>query len=276
MVTGVTHGIGKATALGLARTGATVILVARDPVRGEATLQEIRRESGNSDVDLLIADLSSQKAIRQLAKDFQQRYTALHVLIHTAGVFLLKRQESVDGLEMTFAVNHLAPFLLTNLLLDVLKSSAPARIINVASEAHRSGDLKLDDLQTVKQYNVWRAYARSKLAMVLCSYELARTLQGTGVTVNCVHPGFVSTNMGMNNVGPTVQKVAKFILSHLGTSPEEGAKTSFYLATSPEVQDVSGKYFAKCIPKRSAPISYNKALQRQMWEESAKLVYLHY
>lgn len=272
LVTGATSGIGKATALGLAKMGATVILVARDAGRGEEARREIQAQSGNTSVDLLLADLSVQSSIRQLAETFQQRYAQLHVLINTAGVFMLRREETVDGLEMTFAVNALAPFLLTNLLLDQLKASAPARIINVNSDSHKSGDLQLDDLQTVKGYNVWRAYARSKLALLLCTYELARRLQGTGVTANSVHPGFVFTNMGMNNVGPTMQSVAKFILAHLGATPEEGAKTSLYLASSPDIENVSGKYFAKLAPRPSLPLSYDEALQRQVWEASAKLI----
>ena len=273
LVTGATSGIGKATALGLAKQGATVVIVARNPVRGEAAQREIQEQSGNPSVDMLLADLSEQASIRQLAETFQQRYAQLHVLINNAGVFMLRREETVDGIEMTFAVNNLAPFLLTNLLLDLLKASAPARIINVNSDSHKSGsDLQLDDLQTAKHYNVWRAYARSKLAMLLCTYELARRLQGTGVTANCVHPGFVFTNMGMNNVGPTMQSVAKFLLAHLGATPEEGAKTSLYLATSPDVENVSGKYFAKLAPRPSLPISYDESLQKHVWEASARLV----
>ena len=274
MVTGATAGVGKATALGLAQMGATVVMMARDATRGENARREIQEQSGNTAVDLLLGDLSSQASIRQLAETFKQRYSHLHVLINNAGTLMLKRTETVDGLEMTFAVNNLAPFLLTYLLLDVLKASAPARIVNVASDAHTAGDLNLQDLQTVKGYNVWRAYARSKEALVLCSYEFARRLQGTGVTINCVHPGFVYSNLGMNNVGPGVQRVARIVLSRLGSSPEEGAKTSLYLATSPDVKNITGKYFAKCVPKRSAPVTYDEALQKQVWEASARLVHV--
>jgi NAD(P)-dependent dehydrogenase (short-subunit alcohol dehydrogenase family) len=178
-------------------------------------------------------------------------------------------------LETMFAVNHLASFLLTNLLLDVLKASAPARIVNVNSGAHLSGKILLDDLQTTKGYKMMQVYGNSKLAQLLTSYELARQLQGTNVTINCLHPGFVGTNIGANNVGPIVGAVVKKTISLLGTSPETGARTSIYLATSPEVEHISGKYFVNSIPKPSAALSYNETLQKQMWDISAKLVHLN-
>jgi NAD(P)-dependent dehydrogenase (short-subunit alcohol dehydrogenase family) len=271
MVTGANSGIGKATAMGLAEMGATVVMVSRDLARGKAAQSEIKAKSGNDAVDLLLADLSSQQSIRQLAEDFKQRYSQLHVLINNAGMSSLRRRETVDGLEVTFAVNHLAPFLLTNVLLDVIKASAPSRIINVSSDAHEAGYIKMDDLQSEKKY--MRAYGQSKLALVLFTYELARRLQGTGVTANCLHPGFVATNFGQNGTGPLGRGVIKF-LSRFGMSPEEGAKTSIFLATSPEVEGVTGKYFVKSIPKRSAPITYDETLQRQLWEESVRLVKL--
>lgn len=274
MVTGANSGIGKATALGLAQMGANVVMVARDRTRGEVAQNEVKAKSGNNFVDLLVADLSSQQSIRQLIENFKQHYKQLHVLINNAGVFMLTRRETVDGLEITFAVNYLAPFLLTNLLLDVLKASAPARIVNVSSEAHENGYIKMDDLQAKKNYRPFRAYGQSKLALVMFNYELARRLQGTGVTANCLHPGFVATNIGQSGVVPVARPVAKFVLSFLGISPEEGAKTSIYLATSTDVEDVTGKYFVKSVISRSAPISYDESLQRQLWEESAKLVKL--
>ncbi len=211
MVTGATSGIGKATALGLAQIGATVVMVSRDRARGEAAQSEIKTKSGNNAVDLLIADLSSQQSIRQLAENFKRNYTQLHVLINNAGVFMLTRRETVDGLEMTFAVDYLAP--------------------------------------------------------------LARRLQGTGVTANCLHPGFVATNFAQRDLWPIARTAAKLVL-FFGISPEEGAKTSIYLASSPDVEGVTGKYFVKSIPKRSTPISYDESLQQQLWEESAKLVNL--
>ncbi len=272
MVTGANSGIGKATALELAQMGATVVMVCRDRARGEEAKSEITTKSRNNAVDLLLADLSSQQSIRQLVENFQQHYTHLHVLINNAGAgaAFTGRRETVDGLEMTFAVNYLAPFLLTNLLLDVLKASAPARIVNVSSNSHEAGYIKLDDLQA-EHYKSMRAYGQSKLAVVLFTYELARRLQGTGVTANCLHPGFVATNFGQRDVGPAVRLLVKLIGS-FGASPQEGAKTSIYLASSPEVEGVTGTYFVKSIPKRSAAISYDESLQRQLWQQSAKLV----
>src|SRR5436189_1146360 len=276
MVTGANSGIGKATALALAQMGATVVMVCRDRARGEEARSEIITKSRNNAVDLLQADLSSQQSIRQLVEHFQHHYTHLHVLINNAGAtFPGRRRETVDGLEMTFAVNYLAPFLLTNLLLDTLKASAPARIVNVSSESHQSGYIKMDDLELEKGYRLMRAYGQSKLALVLFTYELARRLQGTGVTANCLHPGFVATNIGQNGVGSIGRSIVKLIFSRLGISPEEGAKTSISLASSPEIEGVTGKYFIKSIPVRSAPISYDETLQRQLWDESAKLVNLH-
>jgi NAD(P)-dependent dehydrogenase (short-subunit alcohol dehydrogenase family) len=274
LVTGATSGVGKATALGLAQMGATVVMVSRDRGRGEVVQEEIKQESGNDAVDLLLADLASQQSIRQLVEDFKQRYTQLHVLINNAGVVTLKRQETIDGLETTFAVNQLAPFLLTNLLLDTLKASVHARIINVSSDAQEAGYIDLDDLQSQKRYRSLRAYSQSKLALTLFTYELARRLQGSGVTANCLHPGFVATKIGQNGAPPIERLVVNAVFSTFGISPEKGAATSLYLASSPDVEGVTGKYFVKSIPKRSAALSYDTALQRQLWEASAKLVKL--
>jgi len=188
MITGANSGIGKATALGLAQMGATVVLVSRDRARGEEAQNEIKAKSGNDAIDLLLADLSSQQSIRQLVADFKQRYTWLHVLINNAGTFALTRRETVDGLEMSFSVNVLAPFLLTNLLLDVIKASAPARIVNVSSNLQAKNYLKLDDLLSKKRYRPMLGYAQSKLAVVLFTYELARRLEGTGVTATACTP----------------------------------------------------------------------------------------
>src|SRR5216684_24821 len=272
MVTGANSGIGKATAQALAQMGATVVMVCRGRARGEEAKSEITTKSKNNAVDLLQADLSSQQSIRQLVENFQHHYTHLHVLINNAGAsFPGRRRETVDGLEMTFAVNYLAPFLLTNLLLDVLKASAPARIVNVSSDAQASGSIQMDDLQAEKHYR--SAYGQSKLAEVLFTYELARRLQGTGVTANCLHPGFVATNIGQSGMGPASRIMTRLIFA-FGISPQEGAKTSLYLASSPEVEGVTDKYFVKGIPQRSAPISYDESLQRQLWEKSVKLVNL--
>src|SRR5438105_867551 len=272
MVTGANSGIGKATALELAQMGATVVMVSRDRARGEEAKQEITTKSRNNAVDLLQADLSSQQSIRQLVENFQHHYTHLHVLINNAGAtFPGRRRETVDGLEMTFAVNYLAPFLLTNLLLDTLKASAPARIVNVSSAAHTSGSIQMDDLQAEKLYRPMRTYPQSKLAVVLFTYELARRLQGSGVTANCLHPGFVATHFGQRDAGTAFRLLVK-VIGSFGTSPEKGAKTSIYLASSPDVEGVTGTYFVKSISRRSASISYDESLQRQLWELSAKLV----
>src|SRR2546426_7715601 len=272
MVTGANSGIGKATALALAQRGATVVMVCRDRARGEEARSEITTTSRNNAVDLLQADLSSQQSIRQLVETFQHHYTHLHVLINNAGAaFPGRRRETVDGLEMTFAVNYLAPFLLTNLLLDVLKASAPARIVNVSSNSHEAGYIQLDDLQEEKHYRSMHVYGQSKLAVVLFTYELAHRLQGTGVTANCLHPGFVATHFGQRDVGPAFRLLVK-VIGSFGASPQDGAKTSIYLASSPQVEGVTDKYFVKSIPKRSAAISYDESLQRQLWEQSAKLV----
>jgi len=270
MITGANSGIGKATALGLAQMGATVVLVSRDRARGEEAQKEIKAKSGNDAIDLLLADLSSQQSIRQLVEDFKQRYTRLHVLINNAGVFALTWRETVDGLEMSFAVNVLAPFLLTNLLLDVIKASAPARIVNVSSNQQEANHLKLDDLQLEKSYRPMRAYAQSKLAVVLFTYELARRLEGTGVTANCLHPGFVATNIAQRDLVLPARLATKLIF-RFGTSPEKGAKTSLYLATSPDVEGVTGKYFEKSVPRKSAPLSYDESLQQQLWKACAQL-----
>ncbi len=270
MITGANSGIGKATALGLAQMGATVVLVSRDRARGEEAQNEIKAKSGNDAIDLLLADLSSQQSIRQLVEDFKQRYTRLHVLINNAGVFALTWRETVDGLEMSFAVNVLAPFLLTNLLLDVIKASAPARIVNVSSNQQEANHLKLDDLQLEKSYRPMRAYAQSKLAVVLFTYELARRLEGTGVTANCLHPGFVATNIAQRDLVLPARLATKLIF-RFGTSPEKGAKTSLYLATSLDVEGVTGKYFEKSVPRKSTPLSYDESLQQQLWKVCAQL-----
>src|SRR5438270_10345319 len=273
MVTGANSGIGKATALALAQMGATVVMVCRNRARGEQARSEITTKSRNNAVDLLLGDLSSQQSIRPLVEHFQHHYTHLHVLINNAGASFPGRRETVDGVEMTLAVNYLAPFLLTHLLLDVLKASAPARIVNVSSNSHEAGYIKLDNLQSKNPYRSMKVYGQSKLAVVLFTYELARRLQGTGVTVNCLHPGFVATHFGQRDAGPAFRLLVK-VIGSFGTSPQEGAKTSIYLASSPEVEGVTDKYFVKSIPKRSAAISYDESLQRHLWEQSAKLVNL--
>jgi retinol dehydrogenase-14 len=270
LITGATSGIGKATAMGLANMGAGVVMVGRDRGRGEAALAEIEEGSPNASVELMLADLSSQEEIHRLADEFKEAYPRLDVLINNAGVIRSKRVTTADGLEMTFAVNHLAHFLLTNLLLDVLKANAPSRIINVASGEQRNGTIDFDDLQGEKEYKTAKAYGQSKLANVLFTYELSRRLQGTGVSVNCLHPGAgVRTNLGSGVSG--VFGFTVRALTPLMKSPEKGAETSIYLASSSEVEGLSGGYFVKKAEARSSDASYDERLARRLWEVSADL-----
>jgi NAD(P)-dependent dehydrogenase (short-subunit alcohol dehydrogenase family) len=269
MITGVNSGIGKTTALGLAHTRATVVMVCRSQERGEAARAEIEQKSSNQRIYLLLADLASQAAIRRLAEDFKRQYSELHVLINNAGVIPRKRQVTVDGFETQFAVNHLAPFLLTNLLLDLLKSSAPARIVTVSSDMHRGATIDFDDLQSVGSYRPVRAYSQTKLANVLFTYELARKLQETKVTANCLHPGMVATKLLADGIG--IPRALRSSTKVIGSSPEKGAKTSIYLAASPEVEGVSGKYFVRQKATESSKISYDQSLARRLWKQSAHL-----
>lgn len=269
MVTGATSGMGKATATALAQMGATVILVARNRGKGEAVRDEIRARSGNSNVEVMYADLSSQQAIRELAKAFKQQYQHLHVLVNNAGGIFFQHETTIDGFEMTFAVNHLAYFLLTNLLLDVLKASTPTRIINISSTVEQSGRINFDDLQYAKRYVGFSAYAQAKLATMLFTYELARRLEGTGVTVNAVRPGPVATNFGKN--GKSLMNVILPLLFRFATSAEEGAQTAIYLASSPEVEGMTGKVFYHSKELRSSQRSYDVALQKRMWQVSEEL-----
>lgn len=265
LVTGANAGIGRATALGLAQLGAKVVMVARNRERGEAAQVDIQKESDNEQVDLLLADLSVQADIRQLAKDFKERYTRLDVLINNAGIIPPARSVTVDGLETQFAVNHLAYFLLTNLLLDVLKASAPARVVNVSSGVHHSATIDFDDLQSTRSYSARGAYNRTKLMNVLFTYELASRLEGTGVTANCLHPGAVATNMLADYRGIPRGEPAG------GVSLAEGARTSIYLATSAEVEGVGGKYFDNMRAVRSSELSYDSELAKRLWQVSAEL-----
>jgi retinol dehydrogenase-14 len=272
LITGATSGIGKATAMGLADMGASVVMVGCDRGRGEAALAEVKEGSANASVDLLLADLSSQEDIRRLADNFKEAYPRLDVLINNAGVIRSKRVTTADGIEITFAVNHLAYFLLTNLLLDLLKASAPSRIVNVASGEQRNGTIDFDDLQGEKGYKTAEAYSQSKLATVLFTYELARRLEGTDVSANCLHPGVVGTNLGSGVSG--VFGFTVRALRPLMKSPEKGAETSIYLASSPEVEGLSGRYFVKKAEARSSDISHDKRSARRLWEVSAVLTNL--
>jgi NAD(P)-dependent dehydrogenase (short-subunit alcohol dehydrogenase family) len=273
LITGGTNGIGKSTAQALAHMGATVVIVGRNAQKTNQVVQEIRLATGNANMDSLLADLSSQQDIRRLASDFKSKYSHLHVLLNNAGGTFMKRQLSVDGIEMTFALNHLAYFLLTNLLLDMIKASAPARIVSVSSDAHSGGKIDFDNLQGERSYSSFGPYGSSKLANILFTNELARRLEGTGVTANALHPGLTSTGFGRNNPG-VVMKIMGILIPLIGRSPEKGARTSIYLASSPEVQGVTGKYFVDCKVTQPAPQAVDQAVARKLWDISAEMVHL--
>lgn len=269
VVTGATAGIGDETAKGLARLGSTVIIVGRNQAKGELVVDNIRKETGNPNIHLMIADFASLQSVRELAKDFLTRFSHLHVLINNIGIINQKRTLTVDGFEKTLAVNHLAPFLLTNLLLDKMKASAPARIINVSSGGHRLFELDFDDLQTTKNYTGQRAYCRTKLANVLFTYELARRLSNTGVTANCLHPGTIITDFYSDfRKNPFMRLIERM----MSISPAEGASTSIYLASDAAVNNVSGKYFIKKQEKSSSRPSYDAIAAGQLWAISEQLV----
>lgn len=264
LVTGATSGIGLETAKQLARLGATVIIVGREPIKTAQVVAQIRQHSGNANVESLVADLSAQAQVRTLADQFRRANRRLDVLIHNAGIAMMRRQESVDGIEMTWAVNVLAPFLLTRLLLDVLKASAPSRIINIGSTLHKNAKFNFDDVQMKRKYDGLLAYNNSKLALLWFTYELARRLHGTGVTVNALHPGAVRTNLIARN-GWFYKWIVNPIFSMQAISAEQGAQTSVYLASSPDVEEVTGKYFGKCQPRESSPASYDEEAQKRLW-----------
>jgi NAD(P)-dependent dehydrogenase (short-subunit alcohol dehydrogenase family) len=274
MVTGATSGIGKVTARALAEQGATVIVVGRNPAKTDATVREIRQQTGNNQVELLLADLSSMQQVRDLAAEFRRRHDRLHVLVNNAGAIFMMRHTSTDGLEMTFALNHLSPFLLTNLLLDTIRASAPARIVNVSSVTHFGVRLNLDHIHRRWLDNGYSVYARSKLMILLFTHELARRLEGTGVTVNALHPGMVRSHFFTNNWG-VLGKVIWRVISLPMISPEKGAQTSIYLASSPEVEGVTGQYFVRCKPVRSSRASYDEEAQHRLWQVSAELTGLN-
>ena len=271
MVTGANSGIGKVTARELAKTGAQIIMVCRDRKRGTAARDEIIKASGNQRVDLLIADLASHTSIRDMVKEFHKKYNRLHVLVNNAGAIFSNRQENAEGIEATFALNHLGYFRLTNLLLDTIKKSAPARIVNVASEAERFARFNLDDLQSTEKYRSFDVYGRSKMANILFTRELAKRLDGARVTVNALHPGFVRTNFGKQRRKSFFSAVIKFASLFMAISPEKGAETSIYLATSPEVENITGKYFSAQKIIEPAADALNDEIARRLWEKSEKL-----
>ncbi len=278
VVTGASSGIGKEIALGLAKQGGSVIMVCRDAERGRETLAEIRQKSGSKSLELFLADLSSQHQIRRLAASVKLKYEELHVLVNNAGIVMDKRVMTEDGIEMTFAVNYLAYFMLTNLLINLLKAGAPSRVVNLSSMAHRSAKLDFADLQGEKRYNRDTAYAQSKLADIFFTYELGRRLEGTGVTANCVCPGGVASRLWENS-----NPLINYLFKTFTKGPDEGARLPVYLASSPEVEGLSGKYFqtrehlkfqhvktqgAMC---KTSPVTYDVEAARKLWEVSEKL-----
>ncbi len=270
IVTGATSGIGKATASALAGMGARLGLVCRDPERAAATMREIRERTGNDDVGPFLADLASQAAIRRVAGEIAARYPQIHLLINNAGVVNLHRTTTEDGIETVFAVNHLAYFLLTNLLLDRLRAGAPSRIVNVSSDAHKlARGIRFDDPGFERGYKAMRVYGHSKLANVLFTRELARRLAGSGVTVNAVHPGAVATGLGKNN-GPLATLLIRTLAPFFRT-PERGAETTLHVATSPDLEGVTGRYFANCREKRTSAAANDPEAARRLWELSARL-----
>lgn len=270
LVTGATGGIGFIAARALAAMGATVVLVGRDPAKAQASVARIQRETGANSVNALTADLSSMQAVRRLAAEFVAQYPRLDVLLNNAGGIFMTRQTTLDGYERTFALNHLAPFLLTHLLLDRLKVDAPARVVTVSSMAHRGHTKDFDDVnQTRRGYSAWRAYGESKLANIMFTYALARRLEGSDVTANTLHPGFVATGFAKNN-GPLWQ-LAMSLARPFAISPERGAQTSIYLASSPDVADLSGRYFVNSQPAKSSKASYDVAAQERLWSLSEQM-----
>ncbi|MBA3953430.1 MAG: SDR family oxidoreductase [Rubrobacter sp.] len=268
LVTGGTSGIGKATATALAAMGADVVVVGRNPERGERAAAEIRAQTGGT-VDLALADLSSQAGVRSLAEEFRRRYDRLDVLVNNAGLVQSTRTETPDGIETTFAINHLAPFLLTNLLLDVLEESAPSRVVTVSSEAERWGNIDFDDLQSKKKYRGFPVYGMTKLANIMFTYELAGRLEGTGVTATCMHPGAVNTRFGTNNSGPMT--ILFRLFKPFMRTPEQGADTLIWLASSPEVEGASGRYYSDRKPIEPKKIAQDPEARRRLWEESERL-----
>ena len=269
LVTGGTGGIGRATALGLARMGANVAITGRDAARAEHTAREIRSATGVQ-VDVFLADHSGQAEVRRLADEVLQRLPRIDVLVNNVGGYWNTRHVTADGLERTFAVNHLAPFLLTDLLLTRLQQRDHARVVTVASHAHAQGRIDFDDLQCERSYSGARAYNQSKLANVLFSYELARRLQGSAVTANAVHPGVVSTSFGAEDPGRT-QRLLVPVLRPFMKSAERGAATSIHVASAPQLQGVTGRYFTNSQPRKSSPRSHDQGVATRLWRASANL-----
>jgi NAD(P)-dependent dehydrogenase (short-subunit alcohol dehydrogenase family) len=268
-VTGATSGIGWETAKALAARGATLALVGRDAERTRKGVDGIRSEVSGAQVESYLADLSSQEEVRRLAREFQSRHDRLDVLVNNAGAMFPRRMESVDGVEMTLALNHLAPFLLTNLLLDTLRASAPSRIVTLSSGAHLGQKIDFDNLQLTHGYGPWVAYGRSKLMNLLFTQELARRLEGTGVSANALHPGFVASNFGKH--GSRFWTVVFTLMRPFMVSSKEGAETVVYLASSPEVAGATGWYYTDCHPVTPSSQARDAATAQRLWEVSERL-----
>lgn len=279
VITGGNSGIGKETAIGLAKMGATIVMVVRDQERGEKARTEIVKQTGNDSVDLMICDLSSMSSIRHFTEGFKKKYDRLDVLINNAGAVFNKREVTSEGFERTLAVNYLGPFLLTHELMDLLKSSAPSRIINVSSGLAKDGKVDLDDLQSEKNYPRTKAYSRrhapvydnAKLMVMMFTYELARRLKGSGVTVNVLMPGFTATNLGKSN-GSLTSSIMFKMVRPMQQSAKKGAETSVYLASSNEVKDMTGKCFAKKKETETCPASYDEGLQKRLWSKTESML----
>jgi NAD(P)-dependent dehydrogenase (short-subunit alcohol dehydrogenase family) len=269
LITGGTSGIGKATAVALAAMGANVVVVGRNPERGGAAVEEIKAQSHSGSVELMLADLSVQAQLRRLAKEFLRRHDRLDMLANNAGLVQSKRTETPDGIETTLAINHLAPFLLTNLLIERLEQSAPSRVITVSSEAQRWGNMDFEDMQSRRKYRGFPVYGMTKLANIMFTYELAERLDGTGVSANCLHPGSVDTNFGKNNRDAMALFFRTFKL--FMRSPEQGADTLIWLSSSFEVDGVSGKYFSDRKEIEAKKVAYDPAARRRLWEISEDL-----
>lgn len=275
LVTGATDGIGRVTALKLAQTGAKIILVGRNAAKGERVIAEIKRVSGNAEIEFELADLSWQQDIRALAKRLDDRLPHLDVLVNNVGAWFDRRAMSPDGIEMTFALNHLGYFILTGLLLETLTRAPAARIVNVSSMAHRGRQIDFNDPQGAANYSGWRAYQASKLANILFTYHLAEKLADRGVSVNCLHPGFVASKFAHNN-GGWLKWMMIIVQQLVAINEEKGARTSAYLAMAPEVAGVSGKYFVKSRVAKSVAVSHDSDVQARLWRLSEELTGLSY
>jgi NAD(P)-dependent dehydrogenase (short-subunit alcohol dehydrogenase family) len=271
IITGSNSGIGKETTMGLAKIGATIVMVVRNQQRGEKVKAEIAEKTGNKSIDVMLCDLSSMDSIVHFAESFRRKYNRLDVLINNAGAVLNKREITAEGFERNLAVNYLGPFLLTHKLLDVLRVSAPSRIINVSSGLHGSDSLDLTDLQSERNYNGMRAYGNAKLMLIMFTYELAKRLEGTGVTVNALMPGFVATNLGKNS-GSFRSSLLFRMVRPMQSSAKKGAETSIYLASSPDVANTTGRIFRKKLEVSSSPSSYDVKLRKQVLDRTEEML----